>query len=69
MDLDEPKKRSLGKLRKAPKTKPRSPNMAGTLRLQRHTAAAILQAFPDDGSDEVFAILRDGSTKTMRDHI
>ena len=55
MDLDEPltKKRSLGKLRKAPKTKPKSPNMTGTLRLQRHTAAAILQAFADAGSDEV----------------
>ena len=53
MDLDEPKKRSLGKLRKAPKTKPRSPNMTGTLRLQRHPAAAILQAFADADSDEV----------------
>ncbi len=55
MDLDEPitKKRSLGKLRNAPKTKPKSPNMTGMLRLQRHTAAAILQAFADAGSDEV----------------
>jgi hypothetical protein len=55
MDFDETitKKRSLGKLRKVPKTKPRSPNMTGTLRLQRHTAAGILQAFADAGSDEV----------------
>jgi hypothetical protein len=54
MDFDEPttKKRSLGKLRKAPKTKPRSPDMTGTLLLQRHTAVAILKVFGDD-CDEV----------------
>ena len=53
MDLDEPKKRSLGKLRIAPKTKPRSPNMTGTLRLQRHTASSILKAFEDSDSGDV----------------
>jgi hypothetical protein len=39
------KKRSLGKLRVAHKTKERSPDMTGTLCLQRHTATAILKAF------------------------
>jgi hypothetical protein len=47
------KTRSLGKLRKAPKTKPKSPEMTGTLRLQRHTAAAIIKEFEDAGCDEV----------------
>jgi hypothetical protein len=37
MELEEPltKKRSLGALHKAPKTKPRSADMTGTVRLQR----------------------------------
>jgi hypothetical protein len=52
MDLDETKRRSLGKLRKAPKTKPRSPDMTGKLLLQRHTAVAISKVFADD-CDEV----------------
>ena len=46
------KPKSLGKLRKKPKTKPRSPDMTGTLRLQRHTAAAILKAFEETDDDE-----------------
>jgi hypothetical protein len=41
------KKRSLGKLRVAAKTKERSPDMTGTLCLQRHTAAAIVTAFDE----------------------
>ena len=55
MDIEQPitKKRSLGKLRMAQKTKPRSPNMTGTLCLQRHTAAAILKEFEESGADEV----------------
>ena len=47
------KKRSLGKLRVvAHQTKERSPNMTGTLRLQRHTATAILKAFENTDGDE-----------------
>jgi hypothetical protein len=54
MDLEPiTKKRSLGKLRTAPKTKPRSPDMTGTLILQRHTAAAIQKKFEDSDADEV----------------
>lgn len=55
MDLGEPltKKRSIGKLRIAKKSKERSPDMTGTLRLQRHTAVAILNAFGDPDCDEI----------------
>jgi hypothetical protein len=47
------KKRSLGKLRVAHKTKERSPNMTGTLCLQRHTAALIVKAFEIDEGEAV----------------
>jgi hypothetical protein len=46
------KKRTLGKLRVAHKTKERSPDMTGTLCLQRHTAALILKAFENTDDDE-----------------
>jgi hypothetical protein len=36
----------------APKTKERSPDMTGTLCLQRHTAALILKAFDNTDDDE-----------------
>jgi len=50
-DVIKPK-RSLGALRKATKSKPRSPDLTGQLRLQRHTAAAIVKHF-GDGQEEV----------------
>lgn len=55
MNIDQPitNKRSLGKLRVTEKTKPRSPDMTGTLRLQRHTALAILKRFEECDDDEV----------------
>ena len=40
-------KRSLGELRKANKTKPRSPDVTGKLRLQRHTLQAIVIDFQE----------------------
>ena len=46
-------KRSLGALRKANKTKPRSPDLTGQLKLQRHTAAAIAEQFSPDHTQEV----------------
>ena len=46
-------KRSLGALRKANKTKPRSPDLTGQLKLQRHTAAAIVEQFNHDHIREV----------------
>ena len=55
MYLDEPikQKLSLGALRKANKTKPKSPDLTGRLKLQRHTAAAIVEQFSHDGIGEV----------------
>ena len=46
-------KRSLGALRKANKTKPKSPDLTGQMKLQRHTAAAIVDQFSHDGIEEV----------------
>jgi hypothetical protein len=55
MYLDKPvkQKRSLGALRKATKTKPKSPDLKGQMKLQRHTAAAIVEQFSHDGVEEV----------------
>jgi hypothetical protein len=47
------RKRSLGNLRKAKKAKPKSPDLIGTLRLQRHTFAAIAKKFQGTGQDEI----------------
>jgi hypothetical protein len=53
-DNDQIKHRkSLGQLRKANKTKPRSPDVIGKLRLQRHTLQAIVGDFKDSGGEEV----------------
>ncbi len=46
-------KKSLGMLRKANKTKPRSPNVTGKLTLQRHTLTAIVKDLEQNGGDEV----------------
>ena len=55
MQLDKTikQKRSLGALRKANKTKPRSPDLTGQMKLQRHTAAAIVEQFSHDDIEEV----------------
>lgn len=55
MHIDKPvkQKRSLGALRKANKTKPKSPDLTGQMTLQRHTAAAIVERFSRDDIDEV----------------
>ena len=55
MYLDNPvkPKRSLRGLRKANKTKPKSPDLTGQMRLQRHTAAAIVKQFSEGSADEV----------------
>jgi hypothetical protein len=47
------RKRSLGALRKANKTKPRSPDLTGQLKLQRHTASAIVEQFASHHAQEV----------------
>ena len=55
MYIDKPvkQKRSLGALRKANKTKPKSPDLTGQMKLQRHTAAAIVEQFSRDDAEEV----------------
>jgi hypothetical protein len=57
MDFDQSiaKKRSLGALRKNLKTKPRSPDLTGTIRLQPHTIQAIIKQLEETESDEVIA--------------
>jgi hypothetical protein len=53
LDKQVKQKRSLGALRKASKTKLKSPDLTGQMKLQRHTAAAILGQFSHDGIEEV----------------
>jgi hypothetical protein len=53
LDKTVKQKRSLGTLRKATKTKPKSPDLTGQMKLQRHTAAAILEQFSHDDIEEV----------------
>jgi hypothetical protein len=55
MEINEitPKKRSLGALRKAEKSKPRSPDMIGQLKLQRHTLEAIARQLNGSDDDEI----------------
>ena len=55
MQLDKTikQKRSLAALRKANKTKPRSPDLTGQMKLQRHTAAVIVEQFSQGDVEEV----------------
>jgi hypothetical protein len=53
LDKQVKQKRSLGALRTANKTKPKSPDLTGQMKLQRHTAAAIVEKFSHDGIEEV----------------
>jgi hypothetical protein len=55
MTFDEPaqKKRSLGSLRKAVKTKDRSPEYTGKLKLQRHTMETIAKQFREADATEI----------------
>ena len=53
LDKQVKQKRSLGALRKNNKTKPKSPDLTGQMKLQRHTAAAIVDQFSHDGIEEV----------------
>ena len=46
-------KRSLGALRKANKTKPKSLDLTGQMKLQRHTAAALVKQFGADHVEEI----------------
>jgi hypothetical protein len=59
MDFEEPitKKRSLGALRRAEKTKPKSPDLTGQLRLQRHTVEIIVKQFQETDAEEVICCI------------
>src|SRR2546421_2748170 len=48
-------RRSLGALRKAPKTKPRSPDAQGAMKVQRHTIETIMRQLEDSDADEITA--------------
>ncbi len=54
MTFDEPipAKRSIGSLRKATKTKDRSPDFTGTMKLQRHTLETIAKQFKETNAEE-----------------
>ena len=49
------KKRSLGHLRPAPKSKPRSPDCLGSIKITRQTMEQLLEN--NDGDDEIVANL------------
>ena len=48
-------KKSLGVLRRASKTKPRSPDFTGKIALQRHTMEMIFKQFNKTKGDEIQA--------------
>ncbi len=50
-------KRSLGSLRKANKTKPKSPDCTGPIKLQRHTIETIVKQFEETDADEIIGNL------------
>jgi hypothetical protein len=52
-DEPTPAKRSLGSLRKTEKTKPRSPDFTGILKLQRHTFEALAKQFQETDATEI----------------
>ena len=62
-------KRSLGMLRKAAKTKDRSPDTTGTLKLQRHTFEAIAKQFQDTDALEIDCCLAGWRNNTKESHI
>jgi hypothetical protein len=57
MTYEDPptKKRSLGALRRNAKTKPRSPDFTGPMKLQRHTFETFAKQFEATDDEEVLA--------------
>jgi hypothetical protein len=55
MVFDEsiPPKRSLGSLRKATKSQPRSPDFTGTMKLQRHTMDVFAKQFQEQDAEQI----------------
>ena len=50
-------RKSLGGLRKAPKTKPKSPDLQGKMKAQRHTIETLLKQLDEADADEIVANL------------
>jgi hypothetical protein len=53
MTFEQPAKHSLGSLRKATKTKERSPDFTGKLKLQRLTLETIAKQLKEADADEI----------------
>jgi hypothetical protein len=51
------RRKSLGVLREAQKTKPRSPDVQGTMKAQRHTIETLLKQLDEAETDEIIANL------------
>ena len=54
-DNSIPQRRSLGALRKTPKTKPKSPDTQGAMKVQRHTIETLMRQLEDADADEIIA--------------
>ena len=52
-----PTKRSLGNLRTASKSKPRSPSSVGDIRIQRHTLLILMKQLNEQNGDEIICNL------------
>lgn len=48
-------RKSLGSLRKTPKTKPKSPDTQGAMKVQRHTVETLLRQLDEAYADEIIA--------------
>ena len=53
MNYQNPPRKSLGTLYRAEKTKPRSPDMTGTLKIQGHTLRELFEFYKNSDTDEV----------------
>ena len=46
-------RKSLGALRKTPKTKPKSPDTQGAMKVQRHTVETLMRQLDEADADEI----------------
>ena len=53
MNYQNPPRKSLGTLYRAEETKPRSPDMTGTLKIQMHTLRELFEFYNNCDSDEI----------------
>ena len=69
LDKQVKQKRSLGALRKANKTKPKSPDLTGQMKLQRHRRQRSLTNLATMASRRLFATSPHGKIKITAVHI